>query len=73
MILIVDEEAQGSKEEFCSVDKLKREVVKYIDESVEEITIKKRAVYNNSQSWALKMFFKKFRTALSIPPSGYTS
>ena len=28
MILIVDEEAQGSKEEFCSVDKLKREVVR---------------------------------------------
>lgn len=25
MILIVDEEAQGSKEEFCSVDKLKRD------------------------------------------------
>lgn len=50
VILIVDEEVQGSKEEFCSVDKLKREVVKYIDESVEEITIKKRAVYNNSQS-----------------------
>ena len=49
MILIVDEEAQGSKEEFWSVDKLKREVVKYIDESVEEITIKKRTVYSEYQ------------------------
>lgn len=50
MILIVDEGTQGSKEKFCNVDKLKHEVIKYIDNSVEEITIKKGVVCNNSKS-----------------------
>ncbi len=42
-VLIIDEETQGSRQTFQSVDCLEREVSKIIDVSTYEVVIKKRA------------------------------
>lgn len=48
MVLFVDEEVQGFQKNFEQSEELKEEVLKVLDERVESVTIKKRAVINNS-------------------------
>ena len=48
MILHVDEEVQGRKEEFTTPGEMKKRLEILIDENVIEVSIKKRAVRDNS-------------------------
>lgn len=48
MRLNVDEEVQGSNEELNSPEEMKKRLETLIDENVIEVTVKKRAVKDNS-------------------------
>ncbi len=50
MVLIVDEEVQGLRENFEKVDEFREAVVKLLDENVESVAIKKRVAKDNSPS-----------------------
>lgn len=47
--LKIDEEVQGNKKEFPSVEELLKELGDLLDERVYEVTIKKRAAVNSSR------------------------
>lgn len=47
--LKIDEEVQGNKKEFHSVEELSKELNGLLDERVYEVTIKKRAAVNSAQ------------------------
>ena len=48
MRLHIDEEVQGSNEEFNTPEEMKKRLETLIDENVIEVTVKKRAVKDNS-------------------------
>ena len=48
MQLYVDEEVQGNREEISTPEEMKRKSEALIDENVIEVTVKKRAVKDNS-------------------------
>lgn len=48
MQLYVDEEVQGNREEISTPEEMKRKLEALIDENVIEVTVKKRAVKDNS-------------------------
>lgn len=48
MRLHIDEEVQGSNEEFTTPEEMKKRLETLIDENVIEVTVKKRAVKDNS-------------------------
>lgn len=48
MRLHIDEEVQGRNEEFTTPEEMKKRLETLIDENVTEVTIKKRAVKDNS-------------------------
>lgn len=54
MVLIVDEKVQGFRENFEKVDELREAVMKSLDENVETVTIKKRAIRDSSQKVGTK-------------------
>lgn len=49
IILETDEEVQGNKKEFPSVEELSKELNSLLDERVYEVTVKKRAAINSSR------------------------
>lgn len=49
IVLKIDEEVQGNKKEFDSVEEFSEELSSLLDERVYEVTIKKRAAVNSSQ------------------------
>ncbi len=49
-VLVIDEEIQGYRQTFQSLDSLEKEVAKILDENTYEVVIKKRARHKSEPS-----------------------